>query len=119
LVKGNARAIKEEASRHTAGHCAVAFLDQLGAETICSEDPTIIEQLMINARVAFCRGPIRMPYFHNRLVAADLIGFSPTDVAQRIVSDLRWNIPPPGMQTPAFAATYRPLVPMKEAADLL
>jgi hypothetical protein len=119
LVEGNAQAIKAEASRHAIGHCVVAFLDQLGAEAICSEEPTIIEQLMVNTRVAFCRGPIRVPYFNNRPVLVDLIGFSPVEVAQRIVADLRWNIAPPGKLTPAFTATYRPLVSMKEAMDLL
>ncbi|MDR2673576.1 MAG: hypothetical protein LBC18_01575 [Opitutaceae bacterium] len=119
LVDGDARTLAKQAGQHAAGRCAVAFIDQLGAEAICNEESVVIEQLLKTTRMAFCRGPIRMPYFHNRKVAVDVIGFSPVEVAQRVVGDLRWGIPPPGKQTPAFTATFRPLILVKEAEDLL
>jgi hypothetical protein len=119
LVDGDARALEKQAGQHAAGRCAVAFIDQLGAEIICNEEPVIIERLLRTARIAFCRGPIRMPYLHNRKASMDIIGFSPVEVAQRVVSDLRWGIALPGKQTATFTATFRPLVSIREAEDLL
>lgn len=118
-VAGDASTILAEVRQQPAARCAVAFLDQLGAETICNCEPVIMEQVMKQARVAFCRGPIRVPYFQHRPVAIDCIGFSPTEVAHRVVGDLRWGIAPPTKQTPAFTAVYHPQVLLSEAADAL
>lgn len=67
---------------------AFAFLDQEQADIMCSEDPVAIEQIMKIARVAFCRGPIRLPYFHKRPSQVDIVSVSASVMADRIVSDL-------------------------------
>lgn len=86
----------------------VAFLDQQGADKLCNEDPAVIEQILQISRVAFCRGPIRLPYFENRPARADVVGFSPAEMASRIVNDLcqHSNARQDGPHT--FLATYHP-----------
>ena len=68
--------------------CAVAFMDQQGADAICNEEPVIIEQIIEDARIAFCRGPIRIPYFQHRKSKVDVIGFSPVEMADKVTQDL-------------------------------
>ncbi|MDR1011423.1 MAG: hypothetical protein LBM04_09940 [Opitutaceae bacterium] len=119
LIPGVAQKIFDEVKQLPPRRCAVAFLDQLGAETICNGEPIIMEHVLKQARLAFCRGPIRVPYFHHRRVEVDFIGFSPVEVSTRVVSDLRWGIQPPAKQTPAFTAVYHPNGTPKDLVDLL
>lgn len=70
------------------GITAVAFLDQQGADTLCNKNPMVIEQISLAARLAFCRGPIRLPYLEGRSTRADIVGFSPVGMAERIAADL-------------------------------
>jgi hypothetical protein len=67
---------------------AIAFMDQQGADAICNEEPVILEELSRTCRIAFCRGPIRLPYFNHRPVPVDIVRFSPVEIADRIVHDL-------------------------------
>jgi hypothetical protein len=56
LMPGAAQKIFDEVKQHPPRRCAVAFFDQLGAETICNGEPVIMEHVLKQARLAFCRG---------------------------------------------------------------
>jgi len=98
---------------------AVAFLDQQGADPLCNKNPTIIEQISKVARLAFCRGPIRLPYFEDRPIRVDIVGFSPIEMAERIAHDLcnQSRLHVDGAFT--FEATYQPQRALSELAELL
>ncbi len=77
----------EETSKRTIP--GVAFLDQEGADAICNENPVPVEELTRKYRLAFCRGIIRIPYFHHREAKVDVVMFSATEMADRIANDIR------------------------------
>lgn len=119
LVEPSAEALLRAAQDLPQQDCGVAFLDQLGADTICNENPVEIEKLLEFCRVAFCRGPIHTPYFRHRDAKVDLVRFSPEEAANRIVNDLRDNkIPHPG-ETPTFHAIYESNLSIMDTYDIL
>lgn len=85
LVEGNASALLENVrGQHSK---AVAFMDQQGADSLCNKSPGIMEEISFNARLAFCRGMIRIPYFEDRPIKVDVVGFSAVEMAERIAKD--------------------------------
>jgi hypothetical protein len=89
VIEGRARALRQRVfANRKVSLCGVAFLDQLGSDAICNEDPVIVEEIMNRVRIAFCRGPIRLPYFNRRLAKADVIRFSPAEIANRVAEEL-------------------------------
>jgi len=89
FTKGSAAHLRETLSEsNDKKSCVVAFMDQQGADAICNEEPVIIEEIIRQSRVAFCRGPIRIPYFNHRKDKVDVVGFSPIEMAKRVVDDL-------------------------------
>jgi hypothetical protein len=121
LVEGKAHQLKEKvvAANHKKLSCAVAFIDQQGAEAICNEEPTIIEEILQISRVAFCRGPIRLSYFEHRSAKVDLVRFSPIEAAERVVSDLvKGHTASQGI-IHTFLAKYEPQVAFSKQAELL
>lgn len=119
FVDGNAATLLAEASTHAPGECAVAFIDQEGADSICNEEPVIIEKLVQTCRVGFCRGPIRLPYFHHREARIDIVRFSATDIATRIAQDLSETLTSNQQVLHTFEATFIPQVSFKASAELL
>lgn len=119
FVETDAAAILRQVTSHRAGTVAVAFFDQEGADTICNEEPVIIEELIKRCRVGFCRGPIRMPYFHHRDARIDIVRFSATEVASRIASDLRETLGATQQVLHTFQAGYLPQVSFRASAELL
>ncbi len=119
IEEGHAATLLAAARRFRPGECAVAFIDQEGADAICNEEPVIIEQLIKTCRVGFCRGPIRIPYFHHRDARIDIVRFSATDIATRIAADLSetLNASPGILHT--FEARYLPQVSFQASAELL
>jgi hypothetical protein len=117
-VADNAPALRDAALRHKGSTCGVAFLDQLGADAICNGDPTVVEEIMAHCRVAFCRGPIRVPYFSQRDATADQVFFSASDTAARLANDLRDNNLPSG-KTATFQAQFQQNVPFRNHSDVL
>ncbi|MET0263243.1 MAG: hypothetical protein ABW223_10125 [Rariglobus sp.] len=115
----NAAALLAAASAYRPGECAVAFIDQEGADAICNEEPVIIEQLIKTCRVGFCRGPIRIPYFHHRDARIDIVRFSATDIATRIATDLSETLPSAQQTLHTFEARYLPQVSFQASAELL
>ena len=119
FVEGDANTLLAEAGRHAQGECAVAFLDQEGADAICNEEPVLIEQLLRICRIGFCRGPIRMPYFHHRDALIDLVRFSATDIASRIAAELSETLTAKPQVLYTFEARYEPQVSFRSSAELL
>jgi len=119
FVEGSASTLLAEASGHVQGECAVAFIDQEGADTICGEDPVIIEKLIGICRVCFCRGPIRLPYFHHRDARIDIVRFSASEIATRIASDLRETLTSTQQVLHTFEARYVPQTPINADTELL
>ena len=118
-VSPDATALLEQVSSHRPGSVGVAFFDQEGADTICNEEPVLIEELIRRCRVAFCRGPIRMPYFHHRDARIDIVRFSATEIASRIASDLRETLSAGQQVLHIFQASYLPQVSFRASAELL
>lgn len=105
-TEGNASALFEKVRNQKSA--VVAFIDQQGADAFCNEDPWTIAQILKVSRVAFCRGPIRLPYFENRPAEVDIVGFSPLEIADRIVTDLCDPSVHPNHDPYTFDAAYHP-----------
>jgi hypothetical protein len=106
LVEGNTRKLLDTIG--DAASTAVAFMDQQGADALCNEDPAVIAQILTTSRVGFCRGPINLPYFQHRPAYADVLGFSATEMVDKIVNDLG-NLSGRKAETPHyFEAVYHP-----------
>lgn len=98
---------------------AVAFLDQFSTELVCNQEPTLFEQIVKVSRVAFCRGPIRLPYFQKRPMRADIIGFAAIEMADHIVSGI-CNPPSREIRAPhCFKATYYPQAMLNDIKEWL
>lgn len=119
FVDPDAAKLLQSATALRPGTVAVAFFDQEGADTICNEEPVIIEELIKRCRVGFCRGPIRMPYFHHRDARIDIVRFSATEIASRIAIDLRETLGSTQQVLHTFQASYLPQVSFKASAELL
>jgi hypothetical protein len=90
---------------------AVAFLDCTHSELIFNREPQVIEQISRIARLALCVGAIRVPYLQFRRIHADVVTFSPTEVALRLANDVsRLSVLPDGVHH-TFAANYYEQVP--------
>ena len=119
IVESNAAALHRKMfSSRKKSACAVAVMDQQGADPICNEEPVIMEEIAKSFRVAFCRGPIRLPYFNRRSVKVDIIRFSAVEVATRVVQDLN-NIHTTEGIIHVFKASYRPQVPLRDQIESL
>jgi len=85
---------------------AVAFLDGTHSERMCNCEPQLVEQISRIARLAFCVGTIRVPYLRSREIRADLVDFSPTEIASRLADDIcRLSVLPDGV-CHTFVAHY-------------
>ena len=85
---------------------AVAFLDGTHSDEICNCEPQIVEQISQLARLAFCVGSIRIPYLHARKIKADIVDFSPAEIASRLADDIcRLSVLPDGV-CHTFVAHY-------------
>jgi len=91
---------------------ALAFLDGTHSELICNREPLVIEQISRIARLAFCVGPTRVPYLQFRNIRADIIDFSPSEIASRLAYDIgRLSVLPDGI-CHTFIAHYHEQVPL-------
>ena len=119
MVKCSAKTIRETVHRCGAKSSGVAFLDQVGADEVCNEEPVILEEIMHMSRIAFCRGRIRIPYFNHREGAADFVAFSPGEIAGRLVNDLQKNSSVRQNPLPRFYAKFHAAQPFYLPADHL
>ena len=67
---------------------AIAFIDPQTADLLCNGYPDLIERLSRTARLAFCRGPVRVPRLGTRRIGVDVVELDPAVVAQGVVDDL-------------------------------
>lgn len=119
VVEGTAHALHARIKNTRDGLGGVAFLDQAGAEEICVYQPSIIEELLKETRVAFCRGPLRLPYFAIRGMVADFICLSAHEVAERLANDIRQNIPFNSHTPHTFHAEFCPGMNFSGLQDIL
>ena len=109
VVPGNARDFITVAQQQcAAGKTAIAFLEWHGADAICNGYPQIMADLSRQTRIGFCRGRIRVPYFAQEGVRADVVLFDPAEVSRRIVEDFAAQFPLPEKVLHTFEATYCP-----------
>lgn len=101
------------------GPVVVGFLDLVGSEYLCNGQPVVMEKIRQFARIAFCRGPVRAPYFECHSLSADVVGFSAAHIADRIVSDIRRAPDFPKNILNTFQATYTPDVEFSARQELL
>ncbi len=91
---------------------ALAFLDGTHSELICNREPQVMEQISRVARLAFCVGPIRVPYLRFRTIRADIVDFSPTEIASKLSADIaRLSVLPDGI-CHTFTAHYHEQIPL-------
>lgn len=120
VVKGNAedlhRALAAGGRTMMPG---VAFMDQQGADVICNEEPVLMHKIIKKFRLAFCRGPIRLPYFNHRDAEVDIVGFSSREIAERVVHDLNRLPHTHAGVIHTFKAFFRPRVNLQSIAEKL
>ncbi|MGB8355647.1 MAG: hypothetical protein WCD79_17240 [Chthoniobacteraceae bacterium] len=97
----------------------VAFLDQVGAELLFNERPVVMEEMLRFSRIAFCRGPIRVPYFECRGLSADLVGLNAGAIAGKLATDLRMLPDIPRKILDTFHAAYTPDVAFSNCRQIL
>lgn len=118
-VENSPQSLLELSLKQSPHTSAVAFLDQSGAEALCTREPRLIETIMQRCRLAFCRGPVRLPYFFNRNGAADWVRFSAMEAASRLAEDLRFNNIPAVGHPFAFHARYEANISFRDAVEPL
>jgi hypothetical protein len=79
----------------------------------------VIEQISQTARLAFCRGLIRLPYFEDRPTRVDIVGFSPIQMAERIAADLCNQSKFQAESPYTFEAAYNPQMALSDIAESL
>jgi len=67
----------------------LAFIDMPMANLICNEHPLLLQKLARKVTLAFCRGPLRVPFLERLGVKPYVVGFSAEEMAQRIVNDIQ------------------------------
>jgi hypothetical protein len=120
VVEGSAARLQHEVlSSRNREALAIAFMDQQGADTICNEEPVTLEQISNTSRIAFCRGPIRLPYFNHRPLKVDIIRFSAVEIADRIVQDLIHGTTAADGIIHIFEAGYQSQIPLSTLNEAL
>jgi len=118
ITTGNLAQVLKEVRRRPREKTAVAFTSLEEAHALCNEDPISMEALLDTALVAFCRGPLRLPYFQNKPLVVDLVGIPPSLRARRIVEDLcSGEIPQSGVLH-TFSAEYHPQIDASSHQEL-
>lgn len=93
--------------RKSKAPAAVAFLDGPHCEQFCNCEPQIVEQISKMSRLAFCVGSIRIPYLQSRKIRADVVDFSPIEIASRLAEDIcQLSVLPDGLRH-TFVAKYQ------------
>lgn len=88
----------------------LGFMDFATADTLCNGYPELIDRVATHARVAFCRGAVRVPRLITRRICVDIVELSPTALAEGVVNDL-CNVQNTHEGVRAtFEAEYRPQI---------
>lgn len=119
MVKNSAQDILHAAMKMPRKSYGVAFLDQMDAEIICNQEPVIVDRILKHGRLAFCRGPIRAPYFIRRDAAVDLVRFLPSEIAARLADGIRNYSPPSETPGHTFHSVYENQVSFRNNVEIL
>jgi hypothetical protein len=114
FVQPSVGKIYEQLKNIDQGRAGVAFLDQQGAELLCTEEPVILEKILKHSRVALCRGPFRVPYFNHRDAKVDLVSFSAKTIAAKVASELRESMTIGKRVLDTFKPDFHQDVPLRE-----
>ncbi|MEI9999104.1 MAG: hypothetical protein WDO13_07990 [Verrucomicrobiota bacterium] len=68
---------------------ALGFLEMRTAHQFCNHEPMIMEKLAQRARLAFCRGPLCVPYLQSRGIRPDVVSLSPVEIAGKLTEDIQ------------------------------
>jgi hypothetical protein len=91
--------LKKIRQRKKKGDLAIAFIETSNCERICNCEPQVIESISREARLAFCVGNIRVPYFQAQGVRVDNVEFRPDEIAARLTDDIcRLSVLPDGVR---------------------
>ncbi|XHR29827.1 MAG: hypothetical protein ACFUZC_04585 [Chthoniobacteraceae bacterium] len=66
----------------------LAFMDLETADSLCNGHPELIETISEQTRIAFCRGPVRVPRLMTKRICVDVVELNPETLAEGIVKDL-------------------------------
>ncbi len=66
----------------------LAFFDFQIADNLCNGYSDLIEQIASEHRLAFCRGPVRVPRLTTLKTEIDLVQLNPIELAEKVVEDL-------------------------------
>lgn len=77
-----------KASPPSEGTDVLAFMDLQITDTLCNGHPDLIEQISRRSRLAFCRGPVRVPRLSTKRIHVDVVQLDPSLVAGAVVEDL-------------------------------
>lgn len=109
IIEGTAENFLEKTSAACSQKkCAIAFMDLQSADSICNSYPQQMETIAKKTKVGFCRGRVRIPYFFQRGVRADVIAFSPSEIAQQLVEDFSHSLVAITNIRRTFTAVYQP-----------
>ena len=91
---------------------ALAFVDLSTADKLCNGYPDSIEKIAMHTRLAFCRGPVRIPRLATKRIRVDVVQLDPVSLVRSVVEDLR--DPEQTHEGPrhTFAAKYSPQIIM-------
>jgi len=107
-----------EAENGPGSRDVLAFMDLETAEKICNGHPDLIEKINQQTRIAFCRGPVRVPRLITRRICVDVVELNPDAVAEGVVKDLCDVTRKGDGVRQTFQAEYHPLVIMGGMADV-
>ncbi len=96
----------------------LAFMDTQTADALCNGYPELLENILDCARVAFCRGSVRVPRLITKRARVDVVELDPEVVAKEVVKDL-CNLTQKQENTRlTFEAEFYPQVIMGSVRDL-
>ncbi len=71
------------------GKSVLGFMDFASADALCNGYPDFIDEISRHARVAFCRGAVRVPRLVTRRTRVDVVDLDAAALAEGVVEDLR------------------------------
>lgn len=70
------------------GKTVLGFMDLVTADSLCNGYPELIDRISRHARIAFCRGAVRVPRLVTQRTCVDVVDLNPAALADGVVEDL-------------------------------
>jgi hypothetical protein len=83
----SAVALKFPSTAAALGSTVLGFMDFVTADTLCNGYPELIDRIATHARIAFCRGAVRIPRLVTRRICVDIVDLNPVVLAKEVVAD--------------------------------